>query len=501
MSSLIERYAEKIEGQLTCWDRVVISGILPDIVHKDGIHSYLRRHKIQVRDLENHFKRLNDALRKQAEARADEAGLEIDYIRRSNFRKDDRIKEVIAERGDHAGLVHIFAAVEGCTAWRVRRRKCDGHEFVFSRRTKCLHYYFYFIDSVLGLCYFRVPTFAPFRVQFYFNGHGWLANRLRTEAVDFELIENVFVRIGDYEKAQEVAESIDAETLHRYLDRLAGSILPFLDRFQSGYRWSVWQAEIATDIIFKTADDLDPVYDHLMRTAVCTVKTDQVANFLGRRMDSRFPGEVNTTLQTRSHGTCVKHSMGKATIKMYDKLGRVLRIETTVSDVTFFSHRREVEHRDGTRSVKTAKVRKSIYSMPILFDLMRAANNRYLDFISALDDPSDGVRGLKKIAESVKKRGRSWRGFNLCASHDHSVLLAIARGEWSIQGFRNKDIRNLLGLNASQMSRIIRRLRLHSLIKKAPRAYRYHLTKLGRRLISAALRVRQEVLIPALAGI
>jgi hypothetical protein len=192
--------------------------------------------------------------------------------------------------------------------------------------------------------------------------------------------------------------------------------------------------------------------------------------------------------------------MGKAAIKMYDKLGRVLRIETTASDVTFFTHRREVEHRDGSRSVKTAKVRKSIYSLPILLTLMAAANERYLAFISALDDPTDGVRRLPNLAAPVQQKGRSWRGFNLCSTPDHQILLALGRGESSLQGLRNKHLRARLKMTSRQVSTIIRRLRFHSILRKAPRAYRYYLTRVGQLVVAAALRVRHEVLVPALAG-
>ncbi len=75
---------------------------------------------------------------------------------------------------------------------------------------------------------------------------------------------------------------------------------------------------------------------------------------------------------------------------MYDKHGIVLRIETTVNDVSFFNHYRTVEHRDGTKEQKNAPMKKSIYSMPALQDFCQAANRRYLEFISELEDPHVG---------------------------------------------------------------------------------------------------------------
>jgi hypothetical protein len=499
MASLLERYASVINGQLTCWDRVVVAGVLPDLVHKDGVYSYMRHHGVRVGDLESHFKTLNLRVRARANEIAERNGLGVEYIRKPNFRKDERIKAIVKKRGDHPGLVHVFSVVEACKAWRVRQRHQDGGDFIYSHATKCLHYYFYFIDPVFGLCHFRVPTFAPFRLQFYFNGHPWLCRRLEQAGIGCRLVDNAIVEVEDWQRAQEMAAEFDVEYLHRHLDGLAARCLPFTDLFQSSYRWSIWQVELATDIVFRGQDDLAPVYDHLVRVAASSVKADEVAYFLGRRFNDRFPAEVGTNFHTRVEGTRVRHSMGKASIKMYDKLGRVMRIETTASDVTFFSHRREVEHRDGTRSVKTAKVRKSIYSMPLIASIMNRANERYLAFISALDDPSDGVRHLEDLAKPVKKKGRGWKGFNLCAAVDHRILLALARGEWTLHGLRNKSIRAHLGITSRQASSILRRLRLHSIIRKAPRAYRYYLTKFGQQVLAAALRVREEVLVPALS--
>jgi hypothetical protein len=346
----------------------------------------------------------------------------------------------------------------------------------------------------------RVATWAPFRLQFYFNGHNWLARRLEEEGIEFTLVDNAFVNIADPDRAQAIVDEFPVKALHTRLDDLARLLCPVIRGFQSSYHWSVMQVEYATDLIFGSAEAFAPLYDHLVRTAVHAVKVDHIATFLGRRLDARFSGEVGNRFHTRIQGTSIKHYMDRASIKMYDKLGRVLRIETTVNDVTIFRHHRMVEHRDGTRSMKTAPVKKNIYSLGILAKLMAAASRRYLDFLSTLDDPSDGARKLPKVADPVRRQGRSHRGFNLFQAEDLAVFHAIARGEFAITGFRNRDIRRYLGKNARQVSRILRRLRLHGLIKIVGRRYKYYLTRLGRAVVSCALQLRNNLVIPALAA-
>jgi hypothetical protein len=500
MSQLKERYQSFVVGEVSCFDRVVINGTLTEICHKAAMAQYLLSRKERILDLPRVFEPMKAEIVANAKAITTAHGLKIEYIARRNFRKEKRIREILAERGDEPGLVHVFSAVEGVNTFRAGVRRDTGRPFIAPKQGKCLHYYFYFIDSDFGLCYLRVPTWAPYRLQFYFNGHNWLARRLSEEGIDYTLIDNAFVSIADFDRAQEIADEFPVRVLHTRLDDLARLLCPAIRHFHSGYHWSLMQVEYATDLIFTSVEALAPLYDHLVRTAAHAVKVDQIATFLGRRLDTRFAGEIGNRFHTRIEGTSIKHFMGRASIKMYDKLGRVLRIETTVNDVTIFKHHRMVEHRDGTQSMKTASVKKNIYSLGIMAELMAAANRRYLEFLAALDDPSDGARKLPKVAKPVRRDGRSHRGFNLFQTDDLAVFLAIARGEFAITGFRNLDMRRHLGKTSQQVSRILKRLRLHGLIKIVGKRYKYYLTRIGRSVVSCALQLREHLVIPALAA-
>jgi hypothetical protein len=171
-----------------------------------------------------------------------------------------------------------------------------------------------------------------------------------------------------------------------------------LEAFPAGYHWSLQQAEYATDIVFRSRADLASVYDALVRTAIYAVKAEDVATFLGRKVDARYTGELGTDSHTRIQGTRVKHHMGKSPVKMYDKFGRVLRLETITNDVSFFKHYREVVQRDGSTAWKLAPVKKSIYSLLALAELLAASNRRYLEFLSSLDDVSAGARRVDQIS-------------------------------------------------------------------------------------------------------
>ena len=148
MNPFVERHQDQISGVLSCFDRVIITGTLPDIAHAGAMEGFLRHRNIRLFDYPRWAEPLRDELRRNAEQLATEAGLEIEFIRRLKaFRKEARIKEILAERGDHPGLVHIFSAMEACSSYRAWYDKLNGQTHLKPTSGKCLHYYFYFAGS------------------------------------------------------------------------------------------------------------------------------------------------------------------------------------------------------------------------------------------------------------------------------------------------------------------------------------------------------------------
>lgn len=257
------------------------------------------------------------------------------------------------------------------------------------------------------------------------------------------------------------------------------------------------QAEYSTDIVFKNQEDLRGIYSELVATAIHTVKPENIATFLGQKLDPRYQGEIGNNYNIRIEGSRIKHSMGSCSIKMYDKFSKILRIETTANDISFFKHFREVVHRDGTASNQTAPLKKNIYSLALLSDNLKAANRRYLEFISSFDNKEVGHDNLEKVTQSKEVNNRKYKGFNFFYEEDIQVLLTILRGEFNINGLRNKDMRKALGMSGTKISRLLKRLWTHGLIKKIGNTYKYYVTKLGKETIITAQKIKELILIPA----
>src|SRR2546423_7855758 len=308
-------------------------GTLPGVCYAEGMARYLRMHDIRLFDYARFVEPLREEIRRNAERLAQEQGLEIEFIRAVHaFRKEDRIRAILDQRGDHSGLVHIFATMEPCAAFTPWDDKMTGKTTLRYKDGKCLHYYFYVIDAEFGLCYLRVPTWAPFRLQFYCNGHNWLAGQFQQAGIAFQPLDNTFRTIGDSDQAQALADAFPVARLHHTLDALAARYCPGLEHFGVTYHWSLLQVEYSTDLIFHRQEDLRPLYESLVRTAVHTVKPAHVATFLGRKLTGNYADELGNDFHTRVEGTRLKHHMGPVALKLYDKQALLLRSETTVND-------------------------------------------------------------------------------------------------------------------------------------------------------------------------
>ena len=499
MTKFQEKYADVICGELACYDRILITGTLPDICYGEAMATFLRKNDIRLFDHPKWADCFRNQIRANAEKIAQNNNIEIEFIRSNASRKEQMIKDILSRRGEKDGPVHIFSAMERCPSFKPWYDKKSKKTSLKYTEAKCLHYYFYFIDKDMGLCYVRVPTWAPFGLQFYCNGHNVLAKSLTKNNIKYTMQENCITDVENWEIAQKLADKINPSMFRNTLDKYAHLLCPPIKQFSKGYHWSLSQVEYSVDIIFSNSKTLSPIYEEFIRTAVHAVKCDDIATFLGRKLTSRFSEEAGNDLKKRIEGRRIRHGFGWSSLKMYDKFGRVLRIEMTCNKINSLKNHRRVEHRDGSWSYKLAAIPKSIYSLPSLTVLMKSACSRYIEFIAAIDDPTNAIKAVEKVSSATKEGDKTYRGFNFFNSDDLNLFLAVVKGEFNISGFSNRNLRGILHeKTAAQLSRIFKRLRIHGLIKKVRGQYGYYLTELGRKVIITALKIRQFLILPTL---
>ena len=266
-------------------------------------------------------------------------------------------------------------------------------------------------------------------------------------------------------------------------------------------RWVVDQAEFATDLVFKSPAALAGLYRKLLEFASLTFTPKDILGFLGRKWDRRFDGEVQTEIKTdRLLGTRIKHRMTRNWLKMYDKFGLILRVETVINrPKEFFVHRTRF-HRDGSSSQGFFPMNKDVGSLVHYQQQALACNRRYLDALAIVDDPTPAYQELRKLTEAKVEAGRSSAGFNPARREDVRLFAAVLDGDHIVRGFRNKDIRAALygatvettPRQSAAVGRLVKRLHVRQLVAKIPRTRRWRVTDAGRHLLSMAVRLYRQ---------
>src|SRR3954451_3806720 len=124
-----------------------------------------------------------------------------------------------------------------------------------------------------------------------------------------------------------------------------------------------------------------------------------------------------------------------------------------------------------------------------------------LEFLSTIDAPGVGTDKLNRVCKTVHQNDRSYLGFNFFDEDDQMLFEALARGEFNISGWQNKTLRpHLRDKSSGQVSRLLKRLRLHGLARKVGRTYKYYLTAFGKQVIAAGLSLKHLFLISQLAA-
>lgn len=497
---LLTRYADQLAGSLRCFDRVILHGTLVDVAHPGALLVSMQAAGFRPRDLARFAEPITRQVRDHIIGLARQHGLEIEMVTRKNFRQEDRVAAILKRRGTHPGLVHIFAVKEAAMVFDTRHTRPDGYAQVIVRRGACLHYYLYWMHPRLGLIHVRVPTWLPLRLQVYFNGHHWLARQLDQAGIAYQMADNAFSQCADWAAAQRLADALDPRQLHNELKELTAQCCPVTAQFPNGYHWCLTQVEYAWDLVFKDPVRMDALFDELARQALLTIKADDVARFLGKRLPLGHDTQVQSHLGRRYAGVRLKHSFGPASVKLYNRPGGILRLEMTTYDVSFFKHHREVVHQDGTRTTELAAMKKSIYSVRDLAGLMQAGVARYSQWLAGLVEHTTGQREAARLGRAEHDAaGRRYRGFNPLLAEDEQVLQTVLRGEHALLGLTARRLRKLLpDWSRGRVTRLLKRLRLHGLLRKIGRTYTYHLTALARGVVNAVLYFKNQVVVPHL---
>lgn len=505
MDLFLDQHRDVILGTLSGFDRILFRGTLRSISYRDGMDRFLGAQGILYTEFGDFTEDLTDRIKAQALHVAEAAGRPYIYLGSATESKEDLARRIVRIDGITQGLVCVLGCVEPCQSYQIRSNARTKHIELAVAQRKCLHYYFYYLDREFGLIHVRLQSWAPFSIQVCLNGREYLARRLAKAGIGFERRDNCFSRIDDLPKAQAMLDDLITRKWDHFLNALARRVNPLLAPEAGldlrGYYWTIRQSEYATDVMFRSDEDLKALYPALIDHALHHFGCRDVLRFLGRRLTARTEDEVTSRLLDRTEGVRIKHRVGENSIKMYDKQGCVLRIETTINDPRMFKVFREAT-REGRAVLAWIPMRKGLADIARRVEVSRAANRRYLEALSVVQRPAPTRAVLDPVSRRVVKEGRPYRGLRPITEEAAALFEAILKGEHLVQGFRNKDLRRVLAAtdeedparrrrSSGRITRHLRLLRAHGLIRKVSKTSYYRITNKGHLVMTTALRIRE----------
>jgi hypothetical protein len=499
MERFTTRHIDRIAGILTGFDRMRFRGTLRSINYVEGFQKWLNARHVLLKDFAPFAEGLSKELIDHAQRMATAAGRPFETLSSWKIAKEDRARAIARRDGIRDGLIAIFACVESCHTFTVRGDRATKRLRVVAKEGRCTHLYFYYWDHDFGLMHVRLQTWLPFTIHVNVNGREWLAQQLRRVDSTHEQVDNCVFRLAEPARAQRLLTELDTRRWARILRVFATRVNPLLRACGlRPYYWSLEESEYATDVLFRDRAALEALYPALVDHAYRHFRTPDVLRFLGRPRTPRT-GEVITRVQRRVEGVRVKHWVHENSVKMYDKIGHVLRVETTLNQPRRFKVYRATARGPVRHWVP---LRKGIADMPRRVQLAQATNARYLDALSVVGTPTPVHHVLDPVSQRRQVNGRPYRALRPIAPDDSACFARLLDGRALVDDIRAADLRRVLCPTeptdprarrrlTGQVSRRLQLYRAHGLIAKVVRTRRYRMTTKGHHVMTAALVCRQ----------
>jgi hypothetical protein len=507
MPDFLQQHAKLVSGMLSGWDRLRFRGTLPLLCHSGGLSAFFHATGRLFKEFKEFALAASAQLKQEAMKVAQRLDRPCFYVNSSQMSKEQMARDEAKDEQITEGLVCCISAVEPCSSFAIRKNKSGQFDFVRTPR-RCQHMYHYYMHPLFGLMHVRLQTWLPFDQFICINGREWLGRSLERAGVRKYLrAENCFLQVDDVLQAQRMLDEQVQFDWQPALNEIARWIAPTLNQILTpvpmSYYWTITESEWATDFMFNSVADLSRLYPSLLHHAMEGLGSRDLLRFLGQKVPLHgncFPGrkcQILTDLQQRVEGIRIKHRVGSNSIKMYNKQGSVLRVETTLNKIQQLKSPRRKE--DG--SVKWMQMRKGVVDARQRAEFSNDANGRYIDAISVISEPITLASVTASLCEPVKWKKQRIRGLNPLHQPDAQLLEAISKGEFLLHGLRNRDLQAVFFPDATdhakekrrrsaQISRKLRMLRAHGLLSKVPHTHRYQVSDKGRRVITALIAVR-----------
>ena len=474
-----EDFSDRINFTYTCFDRLVLRGYIPFLFVEGSVITLLRnlgftKHSNGV------LRTLTDQLNSHIEKVSKKIGAEIHWWgneeKKSYHSKIDFVKAKYKTQIDQiqtsSKIICIIKAVENSRTFANKEITTKaGKKFtkMYSCNKFVSHYYIYFQDEILGLCYLKIASYLPFPCEFYINGHNYLKQQFDIQGQGYKMKDNSFTQVENLEMLEDLVSTFQPSIA---LDRIDYWMSLFF-KFNKGqkstcsklmsHKWYTFQTEISTNIIFKSAKFANSFFQRVLNKHHTIGLPDRLTEIFGLKRGSR----TSKTTQNKYYvQACIKHWYERNSIKCYNKSGCLLRVETTINKP----------------DLPGLKLKKPACNLQAYYWYGFECNSRYLNTLADTDISSLSQEDFEKYQESIiTETGNRIAAPDLRKKHQLELYSLLLSSSNYVTGFRNKDLREILGKNwkTAKIAYELRKLRERGAIKKHKTSHYYQLTEEG----------------------
>jgi len=504
MKSFIDRFSNLVKGTISGFDRIVFKGLVLPLMSTSQVMTFCRSRGILNKNYKEWIMDQTKSIINSADQYARiNCGRPVIPIPTWRIRKEKLAHEQQQKERISTGLIGVWSCLETGSSYRAVYCAEAGFPQLKHYQVQCKHLYFYFDDSEYGFMNIRLQTWFPYHIQICLNGREWLRRELEREGINFFVHGNKFLHIADYQKAQRL---LDKQLDIRFANLLNGFALKIFPGMKDilgpylSYYWTLWQSEWATDFIFDTPASLKTIMNSLLHHAHVTGTSSRVLRYLDRPVTksgqpyTRSTDTVMTRITDFNDGIRLRHWVDQNSVKIYNEQNN-LRVETTINNPGKFKVFRHKQGQDETDAKQRLPMRKGVMDTPLRASISQDVNNRFIEDLATLKENTPVCDIIDDIVKPVTKTGRNFRGLDLVGK-DRDLLLSFSDPAFMISGVTNKMLRNKLSDKtfgsgrtkkqlSAKISRHLKLLRVHGIIRKLPKQNRYQMTIKGMKLTKA----------------
>jgi hypothetical protein len=506
-------YAELLEGSYDCVDRVVLNAYFPMGQTGGGLRTWWRQlhgsdanlNDEQLRDMAGTLSRRLRAYcaRHQVPVIDAEAGQRKHELAEEHLPKDPKFR----------GLFLVITGNAPAPVWEVKRNARNQIIEVQHRRKwpYVKHYYFHLIDAEWGHVTLRMCGYPPFGTQVILNGHEWVERQAVRQKVTVTKSGNCFVEGSDFAQVNRLAALLQRESaigkLAAVCERwIYSSALCFAltreEQQRSGfqYQYSVFQLELSRNLLFARGGTMDEVYQKLIDRTRQPLELEHLKTIFGfrhrpRQKLKRGGRGPEVAKEVQAHGydlTVFKVRWGNLTLKIYDKGGRVLRVEVVV------------------HNAKELRCGKVLEKLPVLLERMSGMLVRFLNTVQVAHVSFLDQGAFERWAEPSTRGTRRLAGIDLNKARNRHVVDAVVGLATQPEGFSLAELAEAVRARTGwgpkrysvrQAAYDLAKLRGKKLVRRKDQSRRYVSDPSGVRTMCAYLLLREKVIKPLLAGV